>query len=944
MRTHITAFILLTLLSATLHAQDIQVFYIDKGQFHQQTSSAGPGGAVGFFFDASVDKSPSGTVTAASVERPDKTVDMLELDGGFLDFEVDFASKALLDLSYPNEGTYEMSITGATDGTQTINLSFGDLDNYPPAPHVLNYDALQMVDPSQPLVISWNGWTGGTGNDLIQVEIYQNDNEIYNSPGPGEMNSLDGTATSVTIPANTLSANSTYTVEVVFAKPVDLQPYNFAMFGPEPAGAAVFTRLTGLSVQTTTPASGPDADLIAIVKGQNFEQDGALIPRLIDEYNSSGSSRFGFEAFVDGAMSGSVTSASVTAPGNVVTQLSMDDDDWDLDRGYSDKTEMDGEFPAGAYTVTVNTQNDGIKILSLTIPADNYPNIPRVTNWEAAQSIDSTAAFTLNFDAFSGGTTDDFVMLEIEQAGLFGSSRVYESPGPADMGSLNGTDTSASIPATTLSPGMQYTANLSFFRIVGSDPSYSTALAAFQKTTTFLIHTSGGTDTEGPFLMRTEPPQGTTNVKDTSVVAFQFSEPMDPNVDFSQTIQWTGVADVNSFSYTWADNNQRLFARYTPGLPLNTMIGWTLNPSAGPASEGGGGGAVKQGALATQFQDAAGNPLEFAPQSGNFMTAPNSNLSEKDVLNFLLIKAEIFIQDGATADPLEEFIFGLDADLNGFNTSPTVTITKPGGSPRTFFGEDHGDEFELEAEYAEKSDLDAHIPNGMFAVQFDGFRDGTQTVNLNMPTDSYPNTPVVQNHAALGSVDPSQPFTLTWNSMTSPGEDDVVVVFIENENGREIYETPDVGQMGALAGTTTSVTIPANTLPPGRTVEAEVAFIKAADIKDRSEMPYMDVLGVAAFAKATIFEITTTGDPIVPTLDMVGGSDSPFHFRILGEKKMTYTIESSSDFSNWTFEFVGNADDNISGAMGEFIFYDWSGGGMSRKFYRAREGAYFGDF
>ncbi len=931
-------FLATCLIPTCLQAQDVQVFYIDKGKFHEQTSSSAPGAAAGYFYDASVAPRSGGSgISAASVQRPGGAIDTLSSDGGGgFNFESEFMSQSALDSSYPNSGTYTFSITGASDGAKMIALSFQGTDAYPGTPHVQNYSALQAIDPTQPLTISWTGFSGGTTDDITQVEILDGDTGVFDSGGPGAQDALDGTASSVTIPGNTLPAGKTLDLEVVFSRPIDFQPYDPGTFGQEPAGAAAFTTVTALTIQTTAAPSIPDASLIAVTKSQLFQQDEAGIPVLIDDWNQD-ANRFNFEVYVDGASQGAVTGASVTVQGGAMHTLTANNDDFFFNQGSSEKPELDQNFPTGTYTVTVNTANDGTKNLSLTVPTDNYPNIPRVTNFGAAQSIDAAAAFTLNFDAFASGTVNDFVMLEIEAIGQMGNTQVYESPGPGENGSLDGTDTSATIPANTLSPGASYIASLSFFRIVDTDTSYSTALVGFHKKTRFDIRTSGGTDTDGPSLVRVEPPWGTTNVKDISTLMFEFSEPMDASVDLSQAIQWTGVADANNFSYTWADDNTRLFCRYTPSLPLDTTINWTLNPSVGQANAAGGSGATKHITI-SQFQDAAGNALQNTPQAGDFTTASGSNAGEKDVLWFTLLKGEIFFQDSATPAPLEEFTFGFEAELNGFNTVSSIELTPPGGSPITFYSEGHGDTLDVEAEYAEKTDLDTQVPNGTVGIQFNTFHDGTQTINLSIPSDAYPNTPTIQNHTSLTAVDPTMPFTLSWDAFSTPGEDDVILVFIENDFGREIFETPQPAEMSVLSATETSITIPANTLPPGRTFEAEVAFLKAADVDDTS---YAGVHGYAAFAKATLFDITTTGTPIVADLDMVSGNQSSFQFRLLGEKKMTYTIESSTDFMNWSFENILNADSNISGTTGEFTFTHFPQQGTMFKYFRAKEGAHY---
>jgi hypothetical protein len=677
---------------------------------------------------------------------------------------------------------------------------------------------------------------------------------------------------------------------------------------------------------TSSPSQAQDANLIAITKSQNFQQNQSGIPSLIDQ--SEEDSRFKFEVFVDPASAGRVTSASVTVPGGAMHTLQADNDTFNFGQGFGEKNDFDEAFAMGLYTVNLVGQNDGATNAMLTLPADNYPNIPRIANWGSAQNIDSTMAFPLMWDAFTGGTTNDFVMVEIQADGQLGGSMIFESARPGDGGSLNGTSTSVSIPASTLSPGGTYTASVSFFRIVASDNGYTMAVVAYQKRTKFSIKAVGGSDEQGPTLERIGPPAGTTNVKDISVVAFRFSEPMNTNVELSDAIDWTGVADPNKFSYTWSVDGTRLFCQYPPTLPLNTMVGWTLNPSVG----------------ATQFQDAAGNPLQGGQLSGSFTTAPNLTVGEKDVLRFEIHKVKSLFQEGATVTSAEVFEFGFTVELNGFNTVSSVDITPPGpgASAIRSYSDRHGDKFEGRANYAEKSDLDTLIPNGIFAITFNTFHDESPTAqptaHLDLSTESYPNDPMLQNHAATQTMDPAAPFTLTWNAMDSPGADDAVILFIQNSFGRNIFETPNPGEPEVLPGSAVSFEIPANRLPPGRTLELGIAFVKSTDIETED---YASVRGQAFFATVTFIEITTTGDPIKAELDMERVEQGQFKFRVLGEKHFPYTVESSLDFINWTKMYSRTADENIIDFLGSFEFTEFDMSNPSRRFYRTSEGEYF---
>lgn len=683
-----------------------------------------------------------------------------------------------------------------------------------------------------------------------------------------------------------------------------------------------------------------DASLIGLIKSQNFEQSEVPIPVLVD---NPGTERFRFELSVDSASPGSVTGGGVTPLGGATHNLVAENDSFRYEQSFSEKPDLDGEFPAGSYTVSIVTANDGTQNLTLVVPADDYPNVPRISNWGAAQNIDSSSAFTLEWDAFAGGTTADFIMLEIESNNQMGDSRVYESPGPDDETALNGESLQVSIPALTFSPGGEYTGSLSFYRFVSDTTMYSREVVAFHKKTQFRMKAAGGMDTEGPSLSRAEPSSGTINVKDISIVAFRFSEPMNTGVDYSQAIAWTGVSNPNNFSYTWSADGTRLFCQYPPTLPLNATIGWTLNPPPATAHAGGSqtpSGIAKQGVeLASRFEDAAGNPLQSGQNSGEFTTAPNSNASEKDVLQFDLLKVKSLFQEGATVSPDGFFSFEFNAKLNGFNTVSSIDVTAPGASAIRFYSEENGDAIEVEASYAEKSDLDGLIPNGNFAVQFNTFHDGSPTVNLNLSPDSYPNDPMLLNHALAQTIDPTAPFSLTWNAMDSPGMNDAVLLFIQNSFGNDIFETPHIGEPNALPGSATTFTIPANTLPPGRTFDLEIAFVKR--VNESTE--YAGVNCGAFFATVTGIEITTAGDPIMARLDMERVDQGQFKFRVLGEKRFPYTVESSEDFINWTKMYSRTADENIIADMGSFEFTEFDMPNPSRRFYRTTEGEFFGD-
>lgn len=121
------------------------------------------------------------------------------------------ASQGTLDTAYPN-GNYTFQVQ-SSGSTVPFTMGFSSMLVQPAGPRISNYDAAQTVAASQPFVLGWDAFAGGTATDCIYVEIY---GSSFKTPGPGEAGALTGTATSVTIPANTLQADRSYQGAITF--------------------------------------------------------------------------------------------------------------------------------------------------------------------------------------------------------------------------------------------------------------------------------------------------------------------------------------------------------------------------------------------------------------------------------------------------------------------------------------------------------------------------------------------------------------------------------------------------------------------------------------------------------------------------------------------------------------------------------------------------------
>jgi hypothetical protein len=255
-----------------------------------------------------------------------------------------------------------------------------------------------------------------------------------------------------------------------------------------------------LTILDDDAAPGPNVTWFAVVKGQNLQQDGSGAPTTNGVTNP-----FAFYALVGEAFPGSVSNATLRAPGgaNYILNSSEDDLEFNFGQKFPTKSALDAAFPSGSYLYTLATFNDGTRTPTLSLPSELYPNAPRIANWTAAQTVDANADFTLMWDAFGGGTSDDFVQLSIENQG---EENFFQTPDIIAPDSLDGTHTSVAIPAGTLAPGQTYHGRLLFAKRRSLDTnSYPPVpgITAFFRETGFSLQTVAPPPPQGQFQFDT---------------------------------------------------------------------------------------------------------------------------------------------------------------------------------------------------------------------------------------------------------------------------------------------------------------------------------------------------------------------------------------------------------------------------------------------------------
>lgn len=650
-------------------------------------------------------------------------------------------------------------------------------------------------------------------------------------------------------------------------------------------------------------ATAQDAGLVVVMKAQQFTQSLAIAPRLSEEEPP-----FGFVALVQPSAPGSILGATVEGTTIGIKTLSYDSNDnqFRFQDGFQRMNELHAAYPDGSYTVHLNTLNDGAQSMTVNVGGDNWTSAPRIANWSELQNFDSTKDFTLRWDAMVNGTVNDLIIVN---AYADGSSQEFATGGPGEPGSLNGTATSVVIPAGTFSPGLTVNLEIDFARIVDQDPTYSGAFGAYLKVTSAVTKTAGGTDVEPPQLTNQSPWTGQPQVERDAVVSFTFNEPMQSGV----AINWSGV-DGAGFAYTWSTDKQTLYCRYNSDLPANTAITWTLNPVGQPAG----------------FKDVAGNA--YTSNTGSFVTGASASPVGADVKRILLGKGRLYTQSGATAVGPGLVVASVDGQFRSLNAVTNGTFTLPDARSNAIEFNSDRSGLETDAPFGNQSDLDLFYPNGDYVVALDTIRDGSHSITVSVTGDQYPNAPTISNLAAAQTINPAAPFTISWQQFAGGTASDFILLDIESEYGNTVFQTPDVIEAGALAGTATDVTLPVGALGAGRVYRATLSFLH---VSDSDSVSYPGATVFAGYYAQTQFTIATTGTVVAPAFSNLTASGSVFTGHLAGDPGTPYTIESTSDFVSWTTVETMN----VEASANSFQFsLPMSGGASGGQFFRVREG------
>lgn len=888
-------------------APDAIDFGLVKGLHYQQTSVANVALSANYAeLSAWVDSSSNNSVTNASLMLPNFTTINLPASGSVsYELGTNFSSLSALDLAFPN-GQYVARLYGRNDGFIGIPLSLASNTTplYPATPTIVNFDAAQIINPTNSFMISWGAFSNATASDHIHIRITDpnTDSTIWRTPDFGQAGSLDGLATSATIPPNVLPTNVTLQGELVFARVISVDTNTY----PGVYCFSAFYKRTKFPVATYL-ALPADVSRAAVRKGLFYQQtsSSSVGPQ-------TGTKAARFDAYVVMNSSNAVSTAQVLLPNFAVQTLGQPDPfNFNYRSNFTSVSSMDLAFPNGQYVLMMTGNHDGYHPVPVFLTNNAYPNPPQVLNFDLAQSVNVSNDFTLSWSAFTNGTTtNDFVVVMISD----GNNTIWQTPGIGQSGMLSGLNTSVMIPAYSLPPGHSLSVQIFFAKnVYWESQTYAgvPCAAMYYSATAVPIGTSGQVDSNSPSLWQTSPNQDQPGAPTNSGVALTFDEPMQTGISISWSVP-------NPFNYMWSADRRTLFCVPQTPLPGNTTISFTLNPSGYSAS----------------FCDLSGNPL---PQNTGreFQTA--NTVVTPDVKAFSVYKGISYLQTNASAVVLNTnqppFLFGASVDLKLSASVTNATLRYASGMDQPMAYED--DSFGFDSSFATSNLLQTARPDGDYTLTMYTVHDGVRTTTLNLTGNNYPGVPRVSNWAAAQAVNASNSFTLTWDAFNNAHSNAMIQVSIRLKadwGDHNVFETPGPGEPGAMSATNTACVIPVNTLSPGRGYEVELMFV---NLIQTNSSAYPGVPCVSGYAAINKFSIICTGIMIRPQLQFLGFNGGRSQVRINGLDSIPYTIEVSDNLAgnSWRQYFSQTTTNSLGG------FEDWNmSPSATNRFYRLREG------
>ena len=459
----------------TLQTVDVLTYGVVKYRRYGQTGPATLT-PLGYFFDVWADSliGIQGLVTAAYKLSGDATYTPMPPATGFEYFDGPY-SEAVLDAKYPS-GTWLLAIETVHNGEIYASFTLTG-NNYPPAAQVTTgtYSTLGSFNAGTDVTLEWLPLTGATSADYVQAEIddASTGEALWQTPDEGEPGALNGTNTSVVVPAYWVPSGSSNVLYLTVERlPGGLNTTTY----PGAVGVGGYDLFTACGFQSI------DLYGYYVMKGHLYVQTNSGPPQ---------TQSYEFDALVDvedGATN--LSTATLATPAGQSFPLGGTNG-FEAEMIFSTKAAMDSQFAAGNYFLTNYTVHAGVATVTVPLPADDYPTAtPQIANYAAAQTINCGADFTLQWQPL-GGATSQFVYVEVDE--WSSGEDVFNSPWVGVAGALNGTNSSVVIPGGTLRAGYSYLLTVMLANLATDTTSFPGALGlmGYNNQTQFKITVPG---------------------------------------------------------------------------------------------------------------------------------------------------------------------------------------------------------------------------------------------------------------------------------------------------------------------------------------------------------------------------------------------------------------------------------------------------------------------
>ena len=285
----------------------------------------------------------------------------------------------------------------------------------------------------------------------------------------------------------------------------------------------------------------------------------------------------------------------------------------------------------------------------------------------------------------------------------------------------------------------------------------------------------------------------------TSPMVFTFSEAMDTDLTFVTFVDATTFS-VLTTTDAWTDGDKVFTCTPVSPWPAGHTIYWSAEGSSAL-------GVDLTGTTLSMFTVAGGS-------TGCDPSAP--------LLSLTVSKGWTYDQTSANAptlDPFSPYCFLGCISLPCPRDATNVTLRAPGGVPANMTLTAIPGHLTLTDCRSTSAELDAAYPAGDYLFNIQAAT-SNQQVTVNFQTSLIqPPAPRVSNYAAAQTINPGEPFVLTWDAWANAPANACIYFEISG-----VFSTPAPTEMGALPGTATSVTIPALALQANQDYSGLLTF------------------------------------------------------------------------------------------------------------------------